>query len=154
MLLIKNHVMSERDKRRSNNEKVMFQKWIVITLQEMKDHDEDSRKKENKKDTKEIYWTDFSRNHKHVNSLKKFNHVFLQAWKRKHHTSCSKFRQIMYHLHIIIDYHKNWIIHVFFYLLDDRSVMKFIVISFQKSVSCNNDFNLLYDKWHFIFTFW
>jgi hypothetical protein len=47
--------MSERDKRRSNNEKAISQRQIVITLQEMKSHDEDSRKKENKEDTKEIY---------------------------------------------------------------------------------------------------
>jgi len=84
--------MNEHDKKRSNNEKVTSQRWIIITLQEMKDHDEDSRKKENKKDTKEIYWTNSSRNHKHVDSSKKFNHVSLQAWKRRHHTSCSKFR--------------------------------------------------------------
>jgi len=48
-------------------------------LQEIRSHDEDSRKKENRKDTKEIYQTDSSRNHKHVNSLKRFNHVSLQA---------------------------------------------------------------------------
>ncbi len=47
--------MNERDKRRSNNEKVMLQKQIVIALQEMRSHDENSRKKENRKDTKEIY---------------------------------------------------------------------------------------------------
>jgi len=84
--------MSERDKRRSNNEKAISQRQIVITLQEMKSHDEDSRKKENKEDTKEIYWTDSSRNHKHVNNSKKFNYVSLQAWKRRHHTSRSEFR--------------------------------------------------------------
>jgi len=69
--------MSEHDKRRSNNEKATFQRQIVITSQEMKDHDEDSRKKENKEDTKEIYQTDSSRNHKHVDNSKKFNHVSL-----------------------------------------------------------------------------
>ncbi len=67
--------MSERDKRRSNNEKVTSQRWIVIALQEMRSHDEDSKKKENREDTKEIYWTDSSRNHKRVDSSKKFNHV-------------------------------------------------------------------------------
>jgi len=67
--------MSERDKRRSNNEKATSQRWIVIALQEMRSHDEDSKKKENREDTKEIYWTDFSRNHKRVDSSKKFNHV-------------------------------------------------------------------------------
>ncbi len=86
--------MSEHDKKRSNNEKVIFQKWIVITLQEIKDHDEDNRKKENKEDTKEIYWTNFSRNYKCVNSSKRFNHVSLQAWKRKHYTSCIEFRDL------------------------------------------------------------
>ncbi len=86
--------MSEHDKKRSNNEKVIFQKWIVITLQEIKDHDKDNRKKENKEDTKEIYWTNFSRNYKCVNSSKRFNHVSLQAWKRKHYTSCIEFRDL------------------------------------------------------------
>jgi len=47
--------MNERDKRRSNNERVILQRQIVIALQEMRSHDEDSRKKENKEDTKEIY---------------------------------------------------------------------------------------------------
>ncbi len=92
MLLIKNHVMSECDKRRSNNERAMFQRRIIIALQEMRSHDEDSRKKRNRKDTKEIYWTDSLRNHKCVNSSKKSNHVSSQAWKRRHHTLRSKFR--------------------------------------------------------------
>ncbi len=47
--------MSECDKRRSNNERAMFQRRIIIALQEMRNHDEDSRKKRNRKDTKEIY---------------------------------------------------------------------------------------------------
>ncbi len=51
-----------------------------------------SKNKENKENTKEIYWTDFSKNHKHVNSSKKFNHVSLQAWKRRHHTLCSELK--------------------------------------------------------------
>ncbi len=58
----------------------------------MRSHDEDSKKKEDIKDIKEIYWTDSSRNYKHVNNSKKFNHVSLQAWKWRHHTSCSEFR--------------------------------------------------------------
>jgi len=45
----------------------------------MRSHDEDSRKKENKENTKEIYRTDSSRNHKRVDSLKKSNHVSSQA---------------------------------------------------------------------------
>ncbi len=44
--------MSEHDKSRSNNEKVTSQRRIVIASQEMRNHDEDSRKKENKEDTK------------------------------------------------------------------------------------------------------
>jgi len=71
--------MSEHDKRRSNSEKVTSQRRIVIAAQEMRSHDEDSRKKENKEDIKEIYRTDSSRNHKHVNSLKRFNCVSLKA---------------------------------------------------------------------------
>ncbi len=79
MLLIENHVMSECDKRESNNKKAMLQRRIVIASQKMRSHDEDNRKKRNRKDTKEIYRTDSSRNHKHVNSSKKFNCVSLQA---------------------------------------------------------------------------
>ncbi len=94
MLLIENHIMSEHDKKRSNNKKVTLQRWIVIASQEMRSYDEDSRKKENKEDIKEIYWTDSSRNHKHVDNLKKFNHVSLQAWKRRHHTSRSELRSL------------------------------------------------------------
>ncbi len=41
-----------------------------------------------------------------------------------------------------------------FHLLDDRSVMKFIIISFHESVSRDNNFNSSYDRWHFIFTLW
>ena len=94
MLLVENHIMSKHNKRRSNNEKVTSQKWFVITLQETKDHDEDNRKKENKEDTKEIYWINSLRNHKYVDSSKKFNHVSSQAWKWKHYTSCSEFRSL------------------------------------------------------------
>ena len=71
--------MSERDKRRSNNERVTSQRRIVLALQEMRSHDENSRKKENKEDTKEIYRIDSLRNHKCVNSSKKSNHVSSQA---------------------------------------------------------------------------
>ena len=84
--------MSKCDKRRSNNEKVTSQRWIVIASQETKSHDEDSRKKENKEDTKEIYWTNSLRNHKRVDSSKRSNHISSQTWKRRHHTSRSEFR--------------------------------------------------------------
>jgi len=47
--------MSKRDKRRSNSEKATSQRRIVIALQEIRSHDEDSRKKENKENIKEIY---------------------------------------------------------------------------------------------------
>ncbi len=60
----------------------------------MRNHDENNRKKENRKDTKEIYWTNSSRNHKYIDSSKKFNYVFLQAWKWRHHTSCSELRSL------------------------------------------------------------
>jgi len=45
----------------------------------MRSHDKDSRKKENREDTKEIYQTDSLRNHKHVNSSKRSNHVSSKA---------------------------------------------------------------------------
>ncbi len=34
-----NHVMSEHDKRRNSDKKVMIQRWSVVALQEMKSHD-------------------------------------------------------------------------------------------------------------------
>ena len=34
-----NHVMSERDKRRNDNEKATFQKRFIVALQEMRSHD-------------------------------------------------------------------------------------------------------------------
>ncbi len=34
-----NHVMSECDKRRNDDKKVTSQKWLVVTLQEMRSHD-------------------------------------------------------------------------------------------------------------------
>ncbi len=58
----------------------------------MRDHDENSRKKKNKEDTKEIYWTDSSENHKCVDRSTRFNHVTLQAWKQRHYASISEFR--------------------------------------------------------------
>jgi len=45
----------------------------------MRNHDEDSRKKENKEDIKEIYQTNSSRNYKCINSLKRSNHFSLKA---------------------------------------------------------------------------
>jgi len=71
--------MSERDKRRSNSEEATPQRRIVIASQETRSHDENSRKKENRESTKEIYQTDSSRNYKRVNSSKRFNHVSLKA---------------------------------------------------------------------------
>jgi len=51
--LIENHVMSKRDKRRIINEKATSQREIIITLQEMRNHDKDSRQRRNKKDAEE-----------------------------------------------------------------------------------------------------
>ncbi len=34
-----NHIMSEHDKRRNDNEKATSQKWFVVALQEMRSHD-------------------------------------------------------------------------------------------------------------------
>ena len=45
--------MSKHDKRRIINEKVMFQREIIIALQEMQSHDKDSRQRRNKEDAEE-----------------------------------------------------------------------------------------------------
>ncbi len=76
---IENHVMSKHDKRRIINEKVMFQREIIIALQEMQSHDKDSRQRRNKEDAKEDYQADSSENSRCVNKSMRFDHVFLQA---------------------------------------------------------------------------
>ena len=53
MFLIENHVMSKHDKRRIINEKATFQREIIITLQETRNHDKNSRQRRNKEDAQE-----------------------------------------------------------------------------------------------------
>ncbi len=77
--LIENHIISKHDKRRIINEKVTFQREIIITLQKMWSHDKNSRQRKNREDAKEDCQADSSENSKHVNELTKFNHVFSQA---------------------------------------------------------------------------
>jgi len=50
---IENYVMSKHDKRRIINEKVTFQRKVVVILQEMRSHDKDSRQRRNRKDAEE-----------------------------------------------------------------------------------------------------
>jgi len=45
--------MSKHDKRRIINEKVTFQRKVVVILQEMRSHDKDSRQRRNRKDAEE-----------------------------------------------------------------------------------------------------
>ena len=51
--LIRNHVMSKRDKRRIINERATSQRRVVITLQKMWSHDKDSRQRRNREDAEE-----------------------------------------------------------------------------------------------------
>jgi len=51
--LIENHVMSKHNKRRIINEKATSQRKIIITLQEMQNHDKDSRQRRNREDAEE-----------------------------------------------------------------------------------------------------
>ena len=77
--LIKNLVMSKRDKRRIINEKVTSQRRVIVASQEMQSHDKDSRQRRNREDAEEDHQANSSKNSKHVNKLMKFDHVFLQA---------------------------------------------------------------------------
>ncbi len=77
--LIENHVMSKHDKRRIINEKVTSQKRVIVTLQEMWNHDKDSRQRRNREDAEEDHWTNSSENSKCVNESMKSDRVSLQA---------------------------------------------------------------------------
>lgn len=53
MFIIENHVVSEHDKRWKYNEKVIFQRWFIITSQKMQSHDKDNKQRRNKENVKE-----------------------------------------------------------------------------------------------------
>ncbi len=72
----------------------MIQKWFVITLQETQDFNKNSEEKKDERNTKEIDWSDLSRNCKHVDDTTRFNNVTLQAWKWRHYTSCDEFKSL------------------------------------------------------------
>ena len=59
---IENHVMSKCDKRKIINEKTMFQREVIIALQEMWSHDKDSRQRRSREDAEEDYQADSSEN--------------------------------------------------------------------------------------------
>ena len=86
--------MSWCSKKRSDNEKAVIQRWFVIALQKTQDFNENSEEKKDEKDIKKINWLDLSRNHKRVDDATKFNSVALQAWKRRHCTSCNKLESL------------------------------------------------------------
>ncbi len=77
--LIRNHVMSKRDKRRIINERATSQRRVVITLQKMWSHDKDSRQRRNKEDAEEDRWANSSENSRRVNESTKSDCVSLQA---------------------------------------------------------------------------
>jgi len=86
--------MNQCSKRRNNDEKAMTQKWSVITLQETWNFSKNSKKKKDERDTKEVSRSDLSKNQKHVDDATRFNHVDLQAWKRRHCIARSKLRSL------------------------------------------------------------
>ena len=71
--------MSKHDKRRNSDKKVTSQRWFIIASQEMRSHDQDNEQKKNRKDTKEVDWTDSTENRRRVDRSKRSNHVTLQA---------------------------------------------------------------------------
>ncbi len=54
--------MSKCDKRKIINEKTMFQREVIIALQEMWSHDKDSRQRRSREDAEEDYQADSSEN--------------------------------------------------------------------------------------------
>ncbi len=52
--LIENHVISKHDKRRIINKKVTSQRELIVALQEMQNHDKNSRQRRNKEDAEKI----------------------------------------------------------------------------------------------------
>jgi len=72
----------------------VIQRWFVIALQETRDSSENNEEKRDEKDTKEIDWSDFSRNRKRFNDATRSNSVALQAWKQRHCTSCNEFKSL------------------------------------------------------------
>ena len=60
----------------------------------MQSSSENNEKKRDEKDIKEVSWSDFSENQKHVDDAMKFNHVDLQAWKQRCCIACSKLRSL------------------------------------------------------------
>jgi hypothetical protein len=87
---IQNHVVSWSSKRRSVNKRTTTQRQRVIITQETQDSYQDNRKKRCERDTKEVYWTDFSENYKHVNNTKRSDCVTSQASQRWCYTSCNE----------------------------------------------------------------
>ena len=92
MFHIQNIIMSQCNKRRSNNERAAIQRWSVIALQETWNFSENNEKKRSERNIKEINWSDLLRNCKHVDDATRFNSVALQVWKQRHCTSCNEFK--------------------------------------------------------------
>ncbi len=72
----------------------MTQRQSVIASQETQDSSENSEEKKDERDTKEINWSDLSRNRKHVDDATKSNSVALQTWKQRHCTSHDEFESL------------------------------------------------------------
>ncbi len=53
----------------------MIQRWFIITLQETWSFSENNEKKKDEKDTKEVSWSDLSKNRKHIDDATRFNNV-------------------------------------------------------------------------------
>jgi len=71
--------MSRCSKRRIINERATSQRRIIIALQEMQNHDEDSRQRRNREDAEENHQADSSENSRRVIESMKSDHVSSQA---------------------------------------------------------------------------
>ncbi len=86
--------MSWCNKKRSDNEEAVIQRWSVIALQETQDFSVNNEEKRDERDTKEINQSDLSRNCKRNDDTMKSNSVALQAWKQRHCTSCDELKSL------------------------------------------------------------
>ncbi len=73
--------MSQCSKRRSDNKEAVTQRWFVITSQETWNSNENSEKKRDERNTKEIDWSNLLKNYKHVDDVMRSNNIASQAWK-------------------------------------------------------------------------
>jgi len=71
--------MSRCSKRRIINERATSQRRIIIALQEMQNHDKDSRQRRNREDAEENHQADSLENSRRVIESMRSDHVSSQA---------------------------------------------------------------------------